>query len=214
MPITRAGFCIGTSSRTSTPQLDLRAFATGFRVTLVDRDEGILQAESKGELLEVAEKLRAQIEARIPGVEVWLALGGWIEGSRLEAASRQEAKRAIALARLLRPQRRIVSMKEMLLVEVLASYPSGTTSLASLLDSLSKPPHSRARLRESLEAYIDSNLSLKEAARTLDIHPHTLAYRLKKTEEVLGLSLRNSAQRQVIEAALLTCRLRTDGRTT
>jgi len=43
-----------------------------------------------------------------------------------------------------------------------------------------------ARVRETLEVYLDSNGSLSTAAKQLGCHKNTVAYRLRKAEEALG----------------------------
>jgi purine catabolism regulator len=44
-------------------------------------------------------------------------------------------------------------------------------------------------LLESLRVYLERDRSLKSAAAALNIHKHTLAYRLKRVQEITGRQL-------------------------
>lgn len=47
-------------------------------------------------------------------------------------------------------------------------------------------------LLQTLEAYLESNLSIKETSKQLHVHINTLHYRLKRINEVTGLSLKDT----------------------
>jgi DNA-binding PucR family transcriptional regulator len=47
-----------------------------------------------------------------------------------------------------------------------------------------------SELVASLRAYLDHRFSVGDSAAALVVHPHTLAYRLRRVEQLLGLSLR------------------------
>jgi sugar diacid utilization regulator len=139
---------------------------------------------------------------------LYVGLGGGIAGYRSSDRSRIEADRAVSLARRLGRPASVVSIEEVLLADAIAGSADVQASLAAVLEGLQagrgrRPNH----LLPSLEAFIDNHLSLARAAEALQIHPHTLAYRLRRIEQVLGLSLRSSDQRQVVEAAMLARRL-------
>jgi DNA-binding PucR family transcriptional regulator len=63
-------------------------------------------------------------------------------------------------------------------------------------------PH--ARLRESVEAFLDTGGSLTAAAERLGCHKNTVQYRIRRAEEVLGRSVRE--RRVDLELALQACR--------
>jgi hypothetical protein len=63
-------------------------------------------------------------------------------------------------------------------------------------------PH--ARLRETVEAFLDTGGSLTAAAERLGCHKNTVQYRMRRAEEVLGRSVRE--RRVDLELALQACR--------
>jgi hypothetical protein len=63
-------------------------------------------------------------------------------------------------------------------------------------------PH--ARLRETVEAFLDTGGSLTAAAERLGCHKNTVQYRIRRAEEVLGRSVRE--RRVDLEVALQACR--------
>jgi hypothetical protein len=69
------------------------------------------------------------------------------------------------------------------------------------LGPLIADPNTDERLRDTLQVFLDSNLNQRETARRLAVHPHTVGYRLRRLEELLGHSL--SAIAFELRAALL-----------
>jgi hypothetical protein len=63
-------------------------------------------------------------------------------------------------------------------------------------------PH--GRLRESVQAFLDTGGSLTAAAERLGCHKNTVQYRIRRAEEVLGRSVRD--RRVDLELALQACR--------
>jgi DNA-binding PucR family transcriptional regulator len=58
-----------------------------------------------------------------------------------------------------------------------------------------------ARLRETLRVLLDNNLNQRETARQMGMHAHTISYRLRQIEEILGQPLAECALE--VRAALL-----------
>ncbi|MCL6095648.1 MAG: helix-turn-helix domain-containing protein, partial [Actinobacteria bacterium] len=54
----------------------------------------------------------------------------------------------------------------------------------------------------TLNTYLARNLHLKETAAVLHVHVNTLRYRLRKIEELIGMDLRSSEDRFLLELAL------------
>jgi PucR C-terminal helix-turn-helix domain/GAF domain len=57
-------------------------------------------------------------------------------------------------------------------------------------------------LLNTFRTYLDSGASLKGAASTLGVHPHTVEYRLGRLRELTGLDLRRTEDRLTLELAL------------
>ena len=60
----------------------------------------------------------------------------------------------------------------------------------------------RSDLLETLRIFVSCNLDRRAAADLLDVHPNTLDYRLRRAEELIGLSLSSISDRVVICLAL------------
>lgn len=96
-----------------------------------------------------------------------------------------------------------------LLAELLAGHPGVWRSLVLLVDPLDR--HDRTHHTEflrTLEAYLESDLSTGAAAEKLGVHRHTVAYRLKQIERVLGHPIRGGEDRLAVELAVRARRLR------
>lgn len=80
--------------------------------------------------------------------------------------------------------------------------------LARVLDPLTvATPRSRALLLDTLERFFHHDLSVVETARELGVHRHTVEYRLKKAEQLIGRSVRKGSDRLMVESALVARRL-------
>ena len=63
-----------------------------------------------------------------------------------------------------------------------------------------KPMLGQEHLIETVLAYLDSNLSIRNTAQTLHVHPNTVAYRLSRIESLIGLNPRDA--RSLVKLAL------------
>ena len=57
-------------------------------------------------------------------------------------------------------------------------------------------------LRASVHAYLAEYGDVRGAAKSLNVHPNTLRYRLRRVEEILGIELSNTADRILLELQL------------
>src|SRR2546427_4509051 len=130
-------------------------------------------------------------------------IGGYHPGLRGISRSYLEAQQAIEASRELRPD----------------AVPHGHGAGNPLLGRGQKPRHarrfvahslgplldprtrSRDQLLETLEAYLTSG-SVKDAAAALNLHRHTVLYRLDKLRELLGADLDMPASRLRLQLAL------------
>ena len=62
-------------------------------------------------------------------------------------------------------------------------------------------------LIKTIEAYFDSDGSVKMAGEALFAHPHTVTYRLKQVEKLTGWSLRDPEDKLHLQLALRAYRL-------
>lgn len=100
--------------------------------------------------------------------------------------SYQEAKVALELGKLMRPQQETPFFADLGMARLLFSHDWQELQefYFEIFRELSDP-----ELMETLEAYINHGCDLKATAKALFLHPNSLRYRLKKIEEVLERDL-------------------------
>src|SRR5712691_911825 len=117
-------------------------------------------------------------------------IGGYHAGLRGISGSYLEAQQAIEVGRKLRPEAVVHRHDEVIPQLVLAQNPRLAErfvqhSLGRLLDAKTR---NREQLLETLQAYLACG-SVKDAATALNLHRHTVLYRLDKLRELLGADL-------------------------
>jgi sugar diacid utilization regulator len=135
-------------------------------------------------------------------------LGGYHPGLRGISRSYLEAQQAIEAGRKLRPDAVAHDHDEVIPHLVIAQNPRLAErfvahSLGSLLDTKTR---NREQLIETLEAYLDRG-SVKDAAAALNLHRHTVLYRLDKVRDLLGAEFDSPAGRLRLQLALELRRL-------
>ena len=63
-------------------------------------------------------------------------------------------------------------------------------------------PAAKAVVGTTLACYFRENNSPQRASRILHVHPNTVAYRVKRIEEITGLRLDNYSDRLIAQVAL------------
>lgn len=132
------------------------------------------------------------------------AVIGPVAGLTALARRHQEVRAAVDVLRSA-GARTVVDVEEMGLVGVLAAGAGHVTldrfwrrRLAALADH---DAGEGSDLCGALTAYLDAG-GLRPAARQLGIHPNTLAYRLRRADEIAGLNLDNPDERLELHVAL------------
>jgi sugar diacid utilization regulator len=130
-------------------------------------------------------------------------IGGYHAGLRGISGSYLEAMQAIEVGRKLRPDAVVHRHDEVIPQLVLAQNPRLAErfvqhSLGALLDTKAR---NREQLLETLQAYLACG-SVKDTATALNLHRHTVLYRLDKLRELLGGDLDTPASRLRLQLAL------------
>jgi DNA-binding PucR family transcriptional regulator len=130
-------------------------------------------------------------------------IGGYHPGLRGISRSYLEAQQAIEAGRKLRPDAVVHRHDEVIPQLVLAQNPLLAErfvahSLGRLTDGRVR---NRDQLLETLEVYLTSG-SVKDAAAALNLHRHTVLYRLEKLRDLLGGDLDSPATRLQLQLAL------------
>lgn len=102
----------------------------------------------------------------------------------------QESYKQADLAASIATEKNPIIFEEDLRFEILL-YELKEKSKAKFVERSIMPIQKEKVLLNTLEAWFDHHMSIQETAKFLHIHKNTLHYRLKKIEEVTGLSLNN-----------------------
>jgi sugar diacid utilization regulator len=129
-------------------------------------------------------------------------IGGFHPGLRGISRSYLEAQQAIETGRKLRPEAIVHRHDDVIPHLVLAQNPQLAErfvqhSIGSLLNAKTR---NGEQLLETLEAYVASG-SVKDAAAALQLHRHTVLYRLEKVRELLGGDIDTPATRLRLQLA-------------
>ncbi|WP_246309943.1 PucR family transcriptional regulator [Paenibacillus alginolyticus] len=106
--------------------------------------------------------------------------------------SYQDAKQCVALIKSKKDRNMVKDYVELGAIQFILDQPKdGLLQFVNslLLPLLEYPSQKRTELIRALDAFIISGRRYKEAAALLNIHPNTLAYRIKRIEEILGYSI-------------------------
>ena len=144
----------------------------------------------------------AALDAYVPPDGILVAAGRpdhGIDGFRRSHAEALEAARVAALAG--GAAAAVMRYERIELVSLLASdFPRARAFVAVRLGPLAAATDSAARLRETVLAFLAANGSSTRVAKELFVHHNTVAYRVKRAEELLG-------RRVTDEPIELTCAL-------
>ncbi|MGA2012214.1 MAG: helix-turn-helix domain-containing protein [Solirubrobacteraceae bacterium] len=167
-----------------TEALQLAAALGGGPVLTVPIGERVLWAWTWGEqLVDDAGAISQRM-----GAGVRAAIGNCGDGLAGMADSHEQARIARRLAELREVRSgTVVAYRTGGLTALLAADPAEAVRFAEAeLGDLVAGTDVAARLRATLRAYLEENLSPARASRRLGIHQNTVVYRVKRAEELLG----------------------------
>jgi sugar diacid utilization regulator len=152
---------------------------------------------------EIARDLHSALSEHLPTVPISIAIGERCHDPTAYAGSFELAIGALdAMTKLLRRDH-VVDGRRLGVSRVLisAADPSelrafAQRTLGPLLDD------GRTELLETLRAYVDAGFNQREAARRSFVHFNTVAYRLRRVEELLGVEFRDPYARLDLTLAL------------
>ncbi len=141
--------------------------------------------------------------SRTARARVRAGIGGYHAGLRGISGSYLEAQQALEVGRKLRPEAVLHQHDEVIPQLVLAQNPRLAErfvqhSLGRLLDAKTR---NREQLLETLQAYLACG-TVKDAATALNLHRHTVLYRLDKLRELLGGDLDTPSRMLRLQLAL------------
>ncbi len=141
-----------------------------------------------------------------PDTKVVIGIGGGCRDPREIARSYAEAHRTIETLRRLGRIGTVASFDDLGIHRLLLQVPALAELRAFARDvlgtlSLHEREH-RSEYLTTLAAYFQANSSPQRASRDLHVHPNTVAYRIKRIEEITGLHLDTYRDRLMAQVAL------------
>ncbi|WP_039801617.1 PucR family transcriptional regulator [Nocardia araoensis] len=177
------------------------AAATGKHplTVLVDEQNCWAWISSVGKPSLDADRLERDLRRR-PGIRVAIGdPGAGLAGFR---QTFRDAQRARSLALLADPDRPLTMHSRVALSSLLIDHlPDAKAWVHRVLGDLMRDDETTARLRETVQTYLEARGSLTDAAARMHVHKNTVHYRIRRAEEVLGHPL--TVNRLETEVALM-----------
>jgi sugar diacid utilization regulator len=148
----------------------------------------------------------ARLAELFPDTKVVIGIGGACRGPQEITRSYEQAHRTIETLRRIGRAGTVTAFADLGIHRLLLQVPQ-LAELRSFADdvlgSLSRNERERrAEYLTTLACYLRENSSPQRAARFLHVHPNTVAYRIKRIEEITGLSMDSYRDRLTTQVAL------------
>jgi sugar diacid utilization regulator len=148
----------------------------------------------------------ARLAELFPGTRVVIGIGGSCRDPRHIARSYAQAHRTTEILRRLDWAGRVTAFEDLGIHRLLLQVPDLSelrSFAADVLGKLSRHEHEhKSEYLTTLGCYFRENNSPQRASRSLHVHPNTVAYRIKRIEEITGLRLDDYRDRLVAQVAL------------
>lgn len=155
----------------------------------------------------LARRCLAELAERVPGRPVTVGIGGRCRRPAEIARSYGQARAALDATRRVGGSRgRVTAFEDLGINRLLLQVPDldelrgfADEVLGDLLDP---ERDQRADLLATLTAYFRENGSPQRTSRALHVHPNTVAYRIRRVEEITGMHLDRYRDRLMAQVAL------------
>jgi sugar diacid utilization regulator len=148
----------------------------------------------------------ARLAELFPSAKVVIGIGGTCRNPREVARSYAQAQRTTATLRRLGRAGAVSAFGDLGVLRLLLQVPDLAELRSFAADVLGKlSMHEQEHKSEylaTLACYFRENNSPQRASRILHVHPNTVAYRVKRIEEITGLRLDNYTDRLIAQVAL------------
>ena len=180
---------------------------------IVVREQGIaLVIEAKSHAAGQALALRLISDTSHPAQPLVVGVGQVYPEDKSLRRSYDEALEAADIGRRLGPDSRVVCFWELGLMDWLYRLPPealpGNPYWGKIHILAEHDRKTNGDMVRTLDAYLEYGGALAEAAAALNIHRHTLLYRLGRAEEITSLDLKDVAQRLNLHVALKAYQLK------
>ena len=148
----------------------------------------------------------ARLAELFPSAKVVIGIGGTCRDPRDVARSYAQAQRTTQTLRRLGRAGTVSAFGDLGILRLLLQVPDLAELRSFAADVLGKlSMHEQEHKSEyltTLACYFRENNSPQRASRILHVHPNTVAYRVKRIEEITGLRLDNYTDRLIAQVAL------------
>src|SRR6516162_2908653 len=148
----------------------------------------------------------ARLAELFPAAKVVIGIGGTCRDPGEIARSYAQAQRTTATLRRLGRSGSVSAFSDLGILRLLLQVPDLAelrSFAADVLGKLSMHEHEhKSEYLTTLACYFRENNSPQRASRILHVHPNTVAYRVKRIEEITGLRLDNCTDRLIAQVAL------------
>ena len=148
----------------------------------------------------------ARLAELFPAAKVVIGIGGICRDPREVARSYAQAQRTTQTLQRLGRSGAVSAFGDLGILRLLLQVPDLAelrSFAADVLGKLSMHEHEhKSEYLTTLACYFRENNSPQRASRILHVHPNTVAYRVKRIEEITGLRLDNYTDRLIAQVAL------------
>ncbi|MCQ6282024.1 CdaR family transcriptional regulator [Bacillus sp. EB600] len=166
-------------------------------VVMVEDGENCTFNERKKFVTKIANQIEQELKHNWPHCKFSIGIGKWYQDTINLNKSYQEAKMALQFGQVWFENKQVFHMNDLGILHLLTSihreilYDFSQEYLASLIDS---DLEQGTEYVKTLKAYIQHQGIISEVSEALYVHPNTLRNRIKKIEEITGISLQNSVE--------------------
>jgi sugar diacid utilization regulator len=168
--------------------------------------EVVVVAAAEPDLRKLAQACLARLAELFPGATVVIGIGGTCREPEEIARSYDQARRTTQTLRRLGRAGAVSAFEDLGIHRLLLQVPDLAEVRAfgtEVLGKLSEHEHDhKSEYLTTLACYFRENSSPQRASRLLHVHPNTVAYRIKRIEEITGLRLDNYRDRLLAQVAL------------
>jgi hypothetical protein len=175
-------------------------------ITSIREDEVVVVVPEPAEASRLSSACLARMRDLFPETVLTVGIGGACRDPADIARSYGQARRTIDAVMRLGRQGQVVAFEDLGIHRLLLQVPDLAelrSFAAEVLGQLGGQERQRgAELLTTLACYFRENSSPQRTARSLHVHPNTVAYRIRRIQEITGLQLDNYRDRLMAQVAL------------
>ena len=175
-------------------------------ITSIRDDEVVIVVPEPAEAGRLGSGCLARMRDLFPETVVTIGIGGACQDPADIARSYGQARRTIEAVQRLGRRGQVVAFEDLGIHRLLLQVPDLAelrSFAAEILGKLGAQEGQRGtELLATLACYFRENSSPQRTARSLHVHPNTVAYRIRRIQEITGLQLGNYRDRLMAQVAL------------